>query len=60
MLRYVELAGRDLGQEQVRKGWAEVFVFGFDRPFRRLGPYQRAEKRAISGKRGVWGDCGGF
>jgi endonuclease YncB( thermonuclease family) len=58
LLRYVELDGRDLGRAQVSKGWASVYVF--DRPYRRLDPYDRAENRAQADDRGVWGRCGGF
>jgi micrococcal nuclease len=58
LLRYVELGGNDLGRKQLRKGWAEVYVF--DDPFARLGSYRRAEDKARDGDRGVWGRCGGF
>ncbi len=58
LLRYVEVGGRDLGEKQVRKGWADVFVY--DREYRRLGAYERAEQRARKADRGVWRLCGGF
>lgn len=58
LLRYVEFRGRDLGRKQLRKGWASVYVF--NRPFKRLGPYEHSEDRARDAKRGVWGKCGGF
>ncbi len=58
LLRYVEFEGRDLGREQVRKGWASVYVF--DPPFNRVRPYRRAASRARNGNRGVWRECGGF
>ena len=58
LLRYVELDGRDLGRKQLRKGWAEVYVF--DDPFDRLGSYRRAERKARDAERGTWGRCGGF
>jgi endonuclease YncB( thermonuclease family) len=58
LLRYVELAGRDLGRKQIRKGWAEVYVF--EDPFNRLDPYRRAAKKARRADRGVWDLCGGF
>lgn len=60
LLRYVEFEGRDLGRKQVSKGWAGVYVFDFDRPFDRLGPYERAEGQARAGERGAWGNCNGF
>lgn len=58
LLRYVEVNGRDLGLVQASRGWAEVFVF--DRPFRRLGDYERAEAKARASDKGVWTNCGGF
>jgi endonuclease YncB( thermonuclease family) len=59
LLAYVELRdGTDLGRSQVRHGWAEVFVFDDD-PFRRVGGYRRAARRARADGRGVWGACGG-
>ena len=59
LLAYVELRdGTDLGRSQVRDGWAEVFVFD-DHPFRRVGDYRRAARRARAGDRGVWRACGG-
>lgn len=58
LLRYVELDGRDLGRKQLRKGWAEVYVY--DDPFDRLGSYRRAEGKARDADRGAWGRCGGF
>lgn len=58
LLRYVELDGRDLGRAQVSKGLARVYVF--DHPFKRLGPYDRAEDSARRNDRGSWGQCGGF
>lgn len=57
LLRYVERRGRDINRAQVRKGWAMVYVF--EAPFQRLGSYRRAEDRARSRDRGVWGRCGG-
>jgi micrococcal nuclease len=58
LLRYVQFNGHDLGEKQARKGWADVFVY--DRPFKRLDAYERAEKRAKKANRGVWRACGGF
>jgi micrococcal nuclease len=57
LLRYVEFGGHDLGEKQLRKGWARVYVF--DDPFKRLGVYDRAEARARNSGRGVWGACRG-
>jgi len=58
LLRYVEFEGRDLGQRQVSKGWASVYVF--DEDFARLGPYRRAAEGAEEANRGAWRRCGGF
>lgn len=58
LLRYVEFDGRDLGRQQLRKGWAQVYVF--DQDFRRLGSYRRAAAKARNGNRGVWRECDGF
>ena len=57
LLRYVELNGKDLGQKQVSKGWAEVYVF--DRPFKRVDSYRRKQSQARRADRGVWGMCPG-
>ena len=58
LLRYVVRRGRDLGQVQIKKGWARVYVY--DRPFDRLSAYHRAQTKARRADRGVWGLCGGF
>ena len=58
LLRYVIAKKRDVGQLQVRKGWARVYVY--DEPFERLSLYEPAEERARASGRGVWGLCGGF
>ncbi len=55
LLRYVERDGRDLGRRQLRKGWAEVYVF--DARFKRLRSYRRAERKARSSVRGIWESC---
>lgn len=57
LLRYVERNRRDVGQRQVRDGWAETYVF--EQRFKRLGSYREAEAGAASANRGVWGRCGG-
>jgi micrococcal nuclease len=58
LLVYVTtLAGRNLAVEQVREGWANVFVF--ERPFQQVTRFRTAKSRAKSAKRGVWGKCGG-
>jgi hypothetical protein len=58
LLAYVTTTGgRDLGREQVRVGWANVFVF--ERPFQRVGAYRSSARQARAADRGVWGLCGG-
>lgn len=58
LLRYVDFRGGDLGRRQIKQGWAQVYVY--DRAFDRLSSYNRAESKARSRDRGVWGRCGGF
>lgn len=58
LLRYTFARHRDLGQSLVRKGWARVYVY--DRPFKRLHKYLRAQRSAHRANRGVWGLCDGF
>jgi endonuclease YncB( thermonuclease family) len=50
--------GLDLGLTQLRRGWAEVYVYGGN-PFRRVGAYRRGQLAARRSGRGVWGLCGG-
>jgi hypothetical protein len=58
LLAYVTLPGRrDMGRRQLVGGWAEVYVF--DKPFRPVRNYRRAEKAAERSNRGVWMACGG-
>ena len=57
LLRYVERHDRDVGRRQIARGWARVFVYRD--PFRRLGRYRKAQRRARRHDRGVWGLCGG-
>ncbi len=49
--------GTDLGRRQVAEGHAAVYVF--ERPFRRLSSYRRAERKARARRDGAWGACGG-
>ncbi len=57
-LAYLELeGGRDLGERQVAKGHAAVYVF--EEPFGRLPRYRRAERKARARRDGAWGACGG-
>ena len=50
-------AGRELGEEQVRAGWAMVHLF--DGRFARAGIYQSREAGARKRHRGLWRKCGG-
>lgn len=59
-LRYVEHGGRDLGFWQVKKGWAEVYVYQGN-PFQRVDRYKRTARLAKEKDQGVWDACkGGF
>ena len=58
LLRYVFVKRRDLGQVQVRTGWARVYVY--DQPFDRLAYYEREQDSAHEAGLGAWGLCGGF
>jgi len=49
--------GLDIGQEMIRAGWAEVFVF--DQDFQRLASYRDAVSDAEGFERGVWASCDG-
>jgi endonuclease YncB( thermonuclease family) len=57
LLRYVKRGGRDVGKRQIRRGWARVYVY--ERPFRKVGSYRRAQHRAKARNRGVWKHCDG-
>jgi len=57
LLRYVTLEGFDVGRAQLRRGWANVFVF--ERPFARLGGYRDSRNGARENDRGIWGRCDG-
>jgi endonuclease YncB( thermonuclease family) len=56
LLAYVWVGGRDLGFRQLTRGLAKVYVY--DRPFRRLAPYQRAERVGQTRGDGIWRACG--
>ena len=59
LLAYVFLAnGRLLEDEQLRSGWAMVYVF-HGNPVERITEFRREEGRAESERRGVWAECGG-
>jgi micrococcal nuclease len=59
LLAYVRLPDGRLAEEaQLAAGWATVYVFA-GRPVSRHGVFRRAQERARSARRGVWGRCGG-
>ena len=57
LLRYVEIGGRDVGRKQIRRGWAQVYVF--ERPFERVRSYRRQRDSAKKRGRGAWDRCDG-
>lgn len=58
LLAYVQAPGvGDFGLEMIRRGHAAEYTY--DTPYRHRGKYQRAESRARSADRGLWGKCGG-
>ncbi|MGK2877665.1 MAG: thermonuclease family protein [Solirubrobacterales bacterium] len=58
LLAYVTSRGRDFGQSQINKGWAEVFVFA-NNPFTRFAAYEKSAVGAQGAELGVWAKCGG-
>jgi micrococcal nuclease len=59
LLAYVTTEGGvNLGARQIARGWAAVYVYG-GVPFRQVKRFRRAQRRARSGRRGVWARCGG-
>ena len=58
MLAYVFRGTEDLGKVQIRRGWAEVYIY-HDNPFEKVRQFRHAEHRAENADRGVWKDCGG-
>ncbi|HKO38868.1 MAG TPA: thermonuclease family protein [Solirubrobacterales bacterium] len=58
LLAYAIRDGLDLGRAQVRRGWAEVYVYG-GVAFERVASYRRAAAAARSHSRGLWSRCDG-
>jgi endonuclease YncB( thermonuclease family) len=58
LLAYVYRGHKNLNRAQVRRGWAEVYVYGGN-PFRQVRSFRRAARAARAEGRGVWGRCGG-
>ena len=59
LLAYVFLSdGRLVEDEQLRSGWAMVYVFDGN-PVERIAELRTREREAESARRGVWSSCGG-
>jgi micrococcal nuclease len=58
LLAYVVVDHHTIQREQVRLGWAEVYVYE-GKPFQRVDSFRRAERAAKRAHRGVWGQCKG-
>jgi endonuclease YncB( thermonuclease family) len=59
LLAYARVdSGKWLQLEQLRAGWATIYVFG-GTPFERLAAFQPVEAAAKALGRGVWGRCAG-
>jgi endonuclease YncB( thermonuclease family) len=58
LLRYVvkNATGKDVNRQQIRKGWASVYVYQGN-PFDRTASYRVAAKSARAADRGIWGMC---
>lgn len=57
ILRYVLKGGKDIGQVQIRRGAAKVYVY-HRHPFERVKSYRKAQRKAKKADRGLWGACG--
>ncbi len=58
LLDYVFRGSQDLGKIQLRRGWADVYVYQHN-PFEKVHVFKHAERYAEHADRGVWKDCGG-
>ena len=58
LLDYVFRGAENLGKVQLRRGWAEVYVYQHN-PFEKVRTFKHAEHRAENADRGVWKDCSG-
>jgi endonuclease YncB( thermonuclease family) len=56
LLAYAMRGHLDLNLVQVRRGWANVYVYA-GVPFRRVRAYRRAERSARARRRGLWWRC---
>jgi micrococcal nuclease len=55
LLAYVWVGGRDLGYQQLVRGFARVYIY--DRAFQRLGAYRQAERTGRTRSDGLWRGC---
>jgi micrococcal nuclease len=55
LLAYVWAGGRDLGYQQLARGFARVYVY--DGPFQRLAAYQQAQRFGKTRNDGIWHAC---
>ncbi len=58
LLAYVFVDGQNVNRVQVRRGWADVYIYNGN-PFEQVRIFRRAEASARSNGRGVWSRCGG-
>jgi micrococcal nuclease len=58
LLAYASVNRRSLQIEQLRAGWAEVYVYRH-KDFKRVDSFRRVSAVAERHKRGVWGSCSG-
>jgi endonuclease YncB( thermonuclease family) len=56
LLRYVHERSADVGRSQIRRGWADVYVYEGN-PFIRVEGYRESRDAARRASRGVWGAC---
>ena len=56
LLAYVWVDGRDLGFQELARGFARVYIY--DRPFQRLAAYRRAERAGKTRTDSIWKTCG--
>lgn len=56
-LAYVDLDGRDVGEQLVAAGWARAVAY--DGRYQRQSRYDRAQSAARRGRLGIWGLCRG-
>ena len=58
-LTFMDVRGRDVGEQIIRAGRATVYSFR-GRQFSRIDRYEAAERDARAARRGSWATCPGF